>query len=203
MGRSVLACTLAHVARRPAPAPALAAADALLPPDTVASPTEQDIFPRSHGPESDVDPEAARRMGLSSKEIAFFKEFGYIVKRGLVPVEDINPWLDKFWEDIVPPSVDRNDASTWTDPGKAEGWGPSAETVAESERMVEIMGRSPNRACECSTSLCVFSRASKEAAAQTPSPTATPTSIGRRSAASRTSSPSPPPIRTCCAWCKR
>ena len=76
MGRSVLARTLAHVTRRPAPAPAPSAADALLPPDTVALPTEQDIFPRSHGPESDVDPEAARRMGLSVKEIAFFKEFG-------------------------------------------------------------------------------------------------------------------------------
>jgi hypothetical protein len=45
---------------------------------------QQLAFPRgfsSWGPEADVDPSAARKMGLSPKEVAFFKENGFIVRR--------------------------------------------------------------------------------------------------------------------------
>lgn len=139
MGRFVLARTLAHVRLEP---------ESDLPSPRAHSLVAKadDIFPQSHGPELDVEPEAARQMSLSEREIAFFKEFGYIIKRGLIPAEDLRPWVDNFWDEIVPPGVDRSDPATWIDPAHTEGWGPSAETIAESERMVNIMGRPPNRA---------------------------------------------------------
>ena len=68
MGRSVLVRTLAHL-RQASDLVAGAACTQRLGAEA------DDIFPRSHGPESDCDPEAARQMRLSDKEIAFFKEF--------------------------------------------------------------------------------------------------------------------------------
>ena len=67
--------TLAHLRPHP-PHPAAAPAAA-----TELS-VEELAFPAgfsSHGPEADVDPDAARKMGLSPKEVAFFKERGFIV----------------------------------------------------------------------------------------------------------------------------
>ena len=77
---AVLHNTLAHL-RPDAPRPAPAAA-------TELSVEEQLAFPKgfsSHGPEADVDPDAARKMGLSPKEVAFFKERGFIVSSPSAP----------------------------------------------------------------------------------------------------------------------
>ena len=78
----MLRATLAHL--QPSSRAAPAATAAASPRTTTVE--EQLAFPRgfsSHGPEADVDPAAARQMGLSAKEIAFFKEFGFIVSRPL------------------------------------------------------------------------------------------------------------------------
>ena len=83
----------------------------------------------------DVDPAAARKIGLSEAEIAFFKETGFIVKRGLIPEADLAPWVDAMWDKAIPPCVDRSDPSTYVDPGDRPGWGPSDEFAAEGERV--------------------------------------------------------------------
>ena len=75
---SVLRATLVHLcpdAPRPTASPAAC---------TTLTVEQQLAFPRgfsSWGPEADVDPSAARKMGLSAKEVAFFKEQGFIVRR--------------------------------------------------------------------------------------------------------------------------
>ena len=138
-------------------------------PSTAAHPaaaisTEQDAeFPvgfSSHGPDKDVDPAAARKIGMSPAETAFFQEFGYIVKRGLVPTAELAPWVDRLWEKVVPLCCNRSDPSvstrnlpflvisffisfsshfltdclqlqTFVDTQLHPDWGPSAEFAAE------------------------------------------------------------------------
>jgi hypothetical protein len=159
--RSVLRATLHHLCPD---APSTASPAAC----TTLTVEQQLAFPRgfsSWGPEADVDPSAARKMGLSAKEVHFFKEQGFIVrrwpsiliaqvcttgannvrrvctaqvKRGLIPKEHLVPWVDRMWDVAIPPCVDRNDRSTWTDPGRLEGWGPSKEFVAKSERVGRV-----------------------------------------------------------------
>ena len=111
---------------------------------TAAAPTE-DVDARefpvgfsAHGPDRDVDPAAARRMGMSPAETAFFKEFGYIVKRNLVPREELEPWVDQLWEKAVPRCCDRSDPSTWIDPQRHPDWGPSAEFAAEARAVGRV-----------------------------------------------------------------
>lgn len=79
---------------------------------------------RSHGPDEDPDPAAARQCGISPLETAFFKEHGFIVKRGLIPPETLAPFVDLFWTDVAPPCLDRSDPSTWVDPTQRPGWVP-------------------------------------------------------------------------------
>ena len=171
-GASHVRNTLAHL-RPDVPRPTPAAA-------TELSVEEQLAFPKgftSHGPEADVDPDAARKMGLSPKEVAFFMERGFIVssplppaplncipahahppvrafppptrspdptptpsqvKRGLIPKEHLTPWVDYMWDEAIPPCIDRDDMSTWVDPGRLPGWGPSDEFAAESERVGRV-----------------------------------------------------------------
>ena len=111
---------------------------------TAATPTEDADareFPvgfSAHGPDRDVDPAAARRMGMSPAETAFFKEFGYIVKRNLVPREELEPWVDQLWEKAVPRCCDRSDPSTWIDPQRHPDWGPSAEFAAEARAVGRV-----------------------------------------------------------------
>lgn len=77
----VLRSTFAHLhpGDRPSATPAAAT--------TTLTAEQQLAFPRgfsSWGPEADVDPVAARKMGLSPKEVAFFKEQGFIVRPRLL-----------------------------------------------------------------------------------------------------------------------
>ena len=65
--------------------------------DCAAQQQRQQEFPvgfSSHGPDKDVDPAAARRIGLSAAETAFFKQYGFIAKRGLMPKAELAPWVE-------------------------------------------------------------------------------------------------------------
>jgi hypothetical protein len=86
---------------------------------------------RPHGPDQDVDRAAALRIGMSEKETEFFKTNGFIVKRGLIPQKDLQPFVDHMWKHMLP-CLDRESPGTWVDPGQqhAGGWGPSAELMA-------------------------------------------------------------------------
>eukprot|EP01045_Picozoa_sp_COSAG04_P014996 COSAG04_NODE_1158_length_8038_cov_2.977201_5_plen_104_part_00 len=56
----------------------------------------------------------------------------YIIKRGLIPQPDLQPFVDYLWDEMVP-MLDRTDPATWVEPGKnpkVKGWGPNAELVA-------------------------------------------------------------------------
>lgn len=129
--RSVLRATLAHLqpAATTAAAPTISSDDYL-----AADPRAAAAFPpgfRSHGPEADVDPAAALTMGLSEKEIAHFQEFGFIVKRKLIPAEDLAPWVDNMWAKAIPSCLERSDPTTWVDPQRHDTWGPSPAFAAE------------------------------------------------------------------------
>ena len=133
---SVLRATLRHLQEPPAqqprargPAAAAAAGNGM--PAT-----------RFHGPESDPDPAAARTMGLSPAEIVFFKANGFIVKRKLIPAKDLSPFVEKFWDEAKPPSLDRHDPSTWLDPAEQGDWGPPPHFWAAEER---VTGRTIRR----------------------------------------------------------
>ena len=54
--------------------------------------------------------------------MAFFKQYGYIIKRGLVPAAALAPFVDRFWSELVPPCIDRRDAASWVDPATNPGW---------------------------------------------------------------------------------
>ena len=92
----------------------------------------------SHGPEADPDPEAAGRIGLSDREVAFFKRFGFIVKRGLIPKKELAPWVDHMWADAIPSCVVRSDPSTWANPERRPGWGPSPAFAAAEMRVGRV-----------------------------------------------------------------
>ena len=49
---------------------------------------------------------------LSEAELCFFKAYGYLIKRGAVPLALCNAALDRMWES-APASIRRNDPSTW------------------------------------------------------------------------------------------
>eukprot|EP01051_Picozoa_sp_SAG22_P000318 SAG22_NODE_7_length_40155_cov_25.241356_31_plen_485_part_00 len=62
------------------------------------------------------DPDGTDRPGLSPAEIAFFKEFGYVIKRRLLPPASLQPFVDAAWA-VAPGGVSREDPSTWLDAG--------------------------------------------------------------------------------------
>jgi hypothetical protein len=95
------------------------------------------IAPRCHGPES--DPPGADQLGISPEEAAFFKENGFLIKRGVVHAADLAPFVEEFWRTIAPPCVDRHDPCTWVDPGSRDSWGPSAEHAAETEKAGRVV----------------------------------------------------------------
>ena len=132
--RTRLHATLGHLRPKVVATPAAV----ISPADPEAAAPEFPIGFGSHGPDRDVDPEGARRMGMSAKESVFFKEFGYIVKRGLVPKAELAPWVDQLWERAMPSCCDRSDPSTWVDPERHPDWGPSAEFAAEARAVGRV-----------------------------------------------------------------
>jgi hypothetical protein len=81
---------------------------------------------------------AARQIGMSLRETAFFKKYGFIVKRGLIPAEDLAPWVAGLWEAAMPPCIDRHNPATWVDPAEHPTWGPSPAFAAESVRVGRV-----------------------------------------------------------------
>lgn len=70
----------------------------------------------------DLDPPGADRLGLTPEEITHFKEKGYIVKRGLIPMEDLEKAgiYDLWWQQppVVNANMSKDDPSTWVFPGR-------------------------------------------------------------------------------------
>ena len=46
-----------------------------------------------------------------------------VIKRGLIPSVELQPFVDQIWEDVAPAGVRRSEPSTWRDPG--DWWEPS------------------------------------------------------------------------------
>ena len=75
------------------------------------------IAPRSTLPE--YDPPGADRIGLSPEEISQFRELGYLIKRGLIPQDVLQPFSELWWS--MPPvttaGLMRDEPSSWINPG--------------------------------------------------------------------------------------
>ena len=75
------------------------------------------LAPRSTLPE--YDPPGADRIGLSPEEISQFRELGYLIKRGLIPQDALQPFSELWWS--MPPvttaGLKRDDPSSWVNPG--------------------------------------------------------------------------------------
>lgn len=78
--------------------------------------------------------ERCARSCTNDNSLGFSFRHGYIVKRKLISAETLAPFVDRFWEELVPPCIDRSDKTTWVDPGKRAGWAPRDWVVAETAR---------------------------------------------------------------------
>ena len=53
-----------------------------------------------------------------------FKTLGFVVKRGLIPRETLQPWVEKLWQtvdeqtDLFNATLSRDDPATWHDVGE-------------------------------------------------------------------------------------
>jgi hypothetical protein len=81
------------------------------------------IAPIALAPESDL--RGAAGPELTKEEAAHFREFGFVVKRGLIPAAELEPIVDLIWAQrpITEAGVVRDDPATWVAPG--ERWPPS------------------------------------------------------------------------------
>ena len=76
-----------------------------------------------------TDLPGATQPGLTPAEVARFKEWGFVVKRGLVDPAGLLPYVDALWATTETPrfnwALNREDAQTWVDPGERwENWQP-------------------------------------------------------------------------------
>lgn len=102
---------------------------------SAASPGRRRPPTRTHGPDDDPDRAAAARTGLTDAEVAFFKEYGFIVKRSLIGRDELAPFVEAFWEQCAPVCLDRSDPATFVDVGpQRTGWGPPPDFGQEVER---------------------------------------------------------------------
>lgn len=95
------------------------------------------IAPLVH--DRDRDPPGAQALGLTPQEVRFFKRHGYLIKRGVVKVAELAPFVEEFWQTVVPPCVDRSDPSSWVDPGTRDGWGPSPQHAAQTQAAGQVV----------------------------------------------------------------
>ena len=63
----------------------------------------------------------ATEPGISPEEASFFKENGFIVKRGLLSRESLRPGREVFWRN-APACIDPDDSSTWVNPVRPMAW---------------------------------------------------------------------------------
>lgn len=78
------------------------------------------LAPRPIGP---ADGGQSTGAELSAAEAEHFRRTGWLIKRGLVPACELEPWVDRFWKqgNIVQPGVAaRGDPASYVDP--AERW---------------------------------------------------------------------------------
>lgn len=92
-------------------------------PAAAAAPLE----PRMHAESDDASPGPE----LTASDIAFFKANGYLVKRRLLPAEDLGICVEKFWA-AAPPCIGPDDPDSWVDPGRHDSW--ATETPEGYER---------------------------------------------------------------------
>ena len=65
-----------------------------------------------------ADPQGAGEVGLSDAEIAHFKEHGYVVKRGLLAPETLQPFVEQLWQRVPAGcGVSAAEPATWIDAG--------------------------------------------------------------------------------------
>ena len=70
-------------------------------------------------------------IDLTAEEAEHFRQFGYIIKRGLIPREELEPFVDLWWEQppVTTAQLSRTDKHTWVQPGdrwpNAQRWGTS------------------------------------------------------------------------------
>jgi hypothetical protein len=63
------------------------------------------------------DPPGADKPGLSPAEVQHFKEWGYVIKRGLLRPERLAPFVEQAWAHLAPSVVSRADAGSWQNAG--------------------------------------------------------------------------------------
>ena len=86
------------------------------PEDAFHTGTKETLLPRPTTP--DLDPPGADRIGLTPAEVDQFREFGYVIKRGLVPPADFAAIIDFWWQQppVVTTGGVRDDPGTWISP---------------------------------------------------------------------------------------
>ena len=117
----------------------------------------------AHGPRPttpDLDPTGADKPGLAPAEAEQFREFGFVIKRGLVDAKHFAPLIDFWWQQppVVSAGVRRDDPATWISPGRnwpaANRWGlardwmgahpwPGPEDARAGAEVGERVGRLP------------------------------------------------------------
>ncbi len=88
------------------------------PEDAFHTSTKETFLPLPTTP--DLDPPGAGRIGLTPSEVDQFREFGYVIKRGLVPPDDFAAIIDFWWQQppVVTAGAVRDDPGTWISPGR-------------------------------------------------------------------------------------
>ncbi len=68
----------------------------------------------------DQDLPGTNKPGLTPQEIEHFREFGYVIKRGLLPAETFSDVIDLWWQQppVLTAGLKRHDPGTWATPGR-------------------------------------------------------------------------------------
>ena len=97
------------------------------------------------------DPPGADAPGLTAAEISFFQTNGYLVKRRLIPADELLPFVDMFWDTLRGP-FDRAAPASFVDAGskwdnartQGSGYGEGARTAGGLPTTRELDDYRPN-----------------------------------------------------------
>lgn len=121
--------------------------------------------PYAHAPRSITradDPPGSDVVGLSPSEIDQFRRDGYVIKRGLIPKTDLEPFVDLWWKQppITAAGVVKESTESWIAPGRHwpedNRWGlarnwmggnpwPGSGDLREGADVGERVGRLPHK----------------------------------------------------------
>ena len=78
--------------------------------------------PATHAPRPttpELDPRGASALGLTEEEAAQFAVSGFVIKRGLIPQQDLAPFIELWWrqQPLTEANVTREDPRSWHSPG--------------------------------------------------------------------------------------